>query len=74
MTVEELPANMGSLYSVLMWGGSGNGIAKKTTNNADRTAFSGTEFGGNTITFGGGGKAIKWATPSLSGYVWRRVS
>lgn len=74
MTVEELPANMGSLYSVLMWGGSGSGFAKKTTNNADRTASSGNAFGGNTITFGGGGKAIRWATPSLSGYVWRRVS
>ena len=74
LTVEELPANMGSLYSVLMWGGSGSGFAKKTTNNADRTASSGNAFGGNTITFGGGGKAIRWATPSLSGYVWRRVS
>ena len=65
---------MGSLTSVLMWGGSGSGFAKKTTNYADRTASSGTAFGGNTIIFGGGGKAIKWTTPSLSGYVWRRVS
>ena len=74
MSVDELPANMGSLDSVLMWGGSASGFAKKITNNSDRTASSGAAFGGNTITFSGGGKAIKWTAPSLAGYVWQRVS
>ena len=57
-----------------MWGGTADGIITKTTENKDRTAASGSDFGGNTLKFGGSGQAHTNLSPGISAYLWQRTA
>ena len=54
LTTDELPENMGKIYSVLLWGGSTEGIVKEISKVNDRTAPTGSDLGGTELNFSGG--------------------
>lgn len=54
LTTDELPSNMGKINSVLLWGGSCEGIVKEISGAKDRIAPAGHDFGGTELNFSGG--------------------
>lgn len=74
LTTDELSSNMGKINSVLLWDGSCEGIVKKISALRDRTAPTGSDFGGSYLNFSGGGKAQNNLPPVVASYVWCRTA
>lgn len=74
VSTDELPSNMGKINSVLLWGGSCEGIVKEISALKDRTAPTGSDFGGTDLNFSGGGKAQNNLPPVVASYVWCRTA
>ncbi len=74
LTTDELPENMGKIYSVLLWDGRTEGIVKEISRVKDRTAPTGSNFGGTELNFSGGGKAQNNLPPVVASYVWCRTA
>lgn len=72
LTGEQLPTS--TLDNVLMWTPLGySGGFKVSTNNFDRTAGYGSDFGGNNITLGGN-QPHNNLPPYTTAYIWKRTT
>ena len=74
VSTDELPENMGKIYSVLLWEGRTEGIVKEISALRDRTAPTGFNFGSSELNFSGGGKAQTNLPPVVASYVWCRTA
>ena len=72
LTGDQLPTS--TLSNVLMWKPLGySGGFKVSTNNFDRTANNGEDFGGNNITLGGD-QPHNNLPPYTTAYIWKRTT
>lgn len=76
LTVDEIPANIGTFNS-LSWASNNwrtNGKFSVNQIHCDRTAGGGTDFGDADYTLSGGNQPHNNMPPYIAVYIWKRVS